>query len=68
MTVISEYFRSVHLLTINQLSNIKLILHKFLFKDARQAFNVVLFMAALRSRCGHYIFALWFLLRLSFLA
>jgi len=27
-----------------------------------------LFMAALRSRCGHYIFALWFLfLLLSFL-
>ena len=25
----------------------------------------VVFMAALRSRCGHYIFALWFLL-LSF--
>jgi len=23
-------------------------------------------MAALRSRCGHYIFALWFLLLLSF--
>ena len=26
----------------------------------------MLFMAALRSRCGHYIFALWFLLLLSF--
>jgi len=23
--------------------------------------NLKLFMAALRSRCGHYIFALWFL-------
>ena len=23
------------------------------------------FMAALRSRCGHYIFAVWFLLLLS---
>jgi len=26
-----------------------------------------LFMAALRSRCGHYIFALWFLLSSFFL-
>ena len=28
--------------------------------------NKLLFMAALRSRCGHYIFALWFLLLSSF--
>ena len=28
--------------------------------------NKIIFMAALRSRCGHYIFALWFLLFLSF--
>jgi len=25
----------------------------------------VLFMAALRSRCGHYIFALWFLIMVA---
>jgi len=27
--------------------------------------NRTLFIAVLRSRCGHYIFALWFLLLLS---
>jgi len=27
---------------------------------------VVIIMAALHSRCGHYIFALWFLLSSSF--
>jgi len=29
--------------------------------------HVTLFMAALRSRCGHYIFALWFLSSIFFL-
>jgi len=29
--------------------------------------HVALFMAALRSRCGHYIFALWFLSSIFFL-
>jgi len=29
--------------------------------------NVHIFMAVLRSRCGHYIFALWFLLSSFFL-
>ena len=29
-------------------------------------FMWILFMATLRSRCGHYIFALWFLLLFSF--
>ena len=28
--------------------------------------SISFFMAALRSRCGHYIFALWFLLSSSF--
>jgi len=28
----------------------------------------ILVMAALRSRCGHYIFAMWFLLCIFFLA
>jgi len=31
-------------------------------------FCTMLFMAALRSRRGHYIFALWFLLLLPFLS
>jgi len=30
------------------------------------AASYVLFMAALRSRCGHYIFILWFLLSFVF--
>ena len=29
-------------------------------RPARMAANFVLVMAALRSRCGHYIFTLWF--------
>jgi len=36
---ISEYFHSVDVLMINQLTNVSLILHKFLSKDAHQAFN-----------------------------
>jgi len=30
--------------------------------------TLYIFMAALRSRCGHYIFALWFLSSFLFLA
>ena len=33
----------------------------FLFALAVMDYFSVLIMAALRSRCGHYIFALWFL-------
>jgi len=32
--------------------------------DMHQSFTDALVMAALHSRCGHYIFALWFLLLL----
>ena len=30
-------------------------------RSARTAANIVLVMTALRSRCGHYIFVLWFI-------
>jgi len=30
--------------------------------------SLAVFMAALRSRCGHYIFILWFLLSFFFMA
>ena len=29
-------------------------------EEARKVDDNIIFMAALRSRCGHYIFALWF--------
>ena len=47
----------------DQLSKIKLNIDKlcFHFLDAVD-FCFVLLMAALHSRCGRYIFALWFLL------
>jgi len=35
---------------------------KYVSDHIGKRFNEVVIMAALRSRCGHYIFALWFLL------
>jgi len=39
--------------------------HLFLLRQLTSS-SFLLFMAALRSRCGHYIFALWFLPSSSF--
>jgi len=57
-------FQNLKFLTVGSIRRVELRYHAKLRGDRSTVADIWLFMAALRSRCGHYIFALWFLLLL----